>query len=361
MRWLVTGAGGMLGTEFVRLLRAEGEKVTAASRADLDLTDPQACRPAVSSHDVVVNTAAWTDADEAERHEEKAFAVNTLGPAALARAASEAGARLVHVSTDYVFHEEPATGTERSDYDEDAPVHPRSAYGRTKAAGEWAVRSLCPDHLILRTAWLYGAHGSCFPRTILRRVRELGTVRVVDDQVGQPTWTLDVARLIFTLVRSSAPSGIYHATSSGRASWFEFAQAVVVSAGLDPDTVVPATTEEISRRAPRPPFSALGHAALERLAENGKDVAPIGDWRRRWERAASLFPVPSRPSGPGEFGPGQRFGNAYDPVSTHQATRVDAAAHPQQPHDGHHHQRCCGPELPPGDRAAHGTQGHEDR
>jgi dTDP-4-dehydrorhamnose reductase len=277
MRWLVTGATGMLGMDLVRLLRARGEAVTAASRAMLDVTSPAAVADAVAGHDAVVNSAAWTAVDDAEDHEAEATLVNGEAPRFLARAARVHGARLVHVSTDYVFD-----GSASAPYAEDAATRPASAYGRSKAAGEKALHEELPGaHLLVRTAWLYGAHGACFPRTITRLARERGTVEVVDDQVGQPTWTRDVAELIARLVLSGAPDGTYHATSSGQASWFDFAREVVAAAGLDPALVHPATSQQSPRAAPRPPYSVLGHDALTR---NG--IEPIGDWRHRWRAAA---------------------------------------------------------------------------
>lgn len=267
----------MLGQDVVALLRAQGEEVTAVGRADLDLVSPDAVDAAVSHHDVVVNCAAWTAVDDAEEHEDAAFVVNGVAPQNLARAARRHGARLVQVSTDYVFD-----GAASTPYAEDAPLAPRSAYGRTKAAGEWAVRADHPDgHLVLRTAWLYGARGGCFPRTIARVARERGGLDVVEDQVGQPTWTRDVADLMVRLVGANAPSGTYHATSAGETSWFGFAQEVVDAAGLDRTVVRPTTSDAFVRPAPRPAYSVLSHDALLRLG-----VAPIGDWRDRWRAAA---------------------------------------------------------------------------
>ena len=278
MKWLVTGSSGMLGTDLVALLRSHGEEVTAAPRSALDVTDAAAVDAAVAGHDVVVNTAAWTAVDAAEEHEAGAAAVNAEAPRLLARAARAHGARLVQISTDYVFD-----GASPTPYAEDAPTSPVSAYGRTKAAGERAVRDELPDgHLIVRTAWLYGAHGACFPKTIARVARERGQVSVVDDQVGQPTWTADVADLVVRLVQADAPAGIYHATSSGRCSWFDFAQRVVVAAGLESSTVMPTSSAAFVRPAPRPAYSVLGHDALTQIG-----VEPIGDWEQRWAEAAT--------------------------------------------------------------------------
>lgn len=277
MRWLVTGSAGMLGTDLVDLLRSRGHEVTAATRATADLHDPEAVHTLVAGHDVVVNCAAWTAVDDAETHEAEALETNGVVPDILARAVAETRGRLVQISTDYVFD-----GAATSPYAEDARTAPQSAYGRTKAAGEEAVRAALPDrHYVVRTAWLYGAHGGCFPRTIARVARERGAVSVVEDQVGQPTWTSDVADLVVRLVEAEAPAGTYHATSSGQCSWFELARAVVASAGLDPAVVTPTTSEAFVRPAPRPAYSVLGHGALERAG-----VTPIGDWRERWEAAA---------------------------------------------------------------------------
>lgn len=277
MRWLVTGARGMLGQDLVELVRARGEPVLAVDRQEADITDPTATTALVQDVDVVVNCAAYTAVDAAESDEGAAFAVNAVGAANLARATAVIGARIVHVSTDYVFD-----GVASSPYAEDAPLAPRSAYGRTKAAGEWAVRAECPDHVIVRTAWLYGAKGPCFPKTIARVARERGGVDVVDDQVGQPTWTRDLADLVVRLIEAGSPAGIYHGTSSGWTSWHGFARAAVGAAGLDPATVRPTTSEAFVRPAPRPAYSVLGHGALKAVG-----VAPIGDWEARWAAASA--------------------------------------------------------------------------
>lgn len=276
MHWLVVGCDGMLGQDLVDAARSAGHDVVGVDRPVMDVTDPGACDSRVQGFDVVVNCAAWTAVDAAEEHEDQAFAVNAVGVANLARAATRHGARIVHISTDYVF-----SGAASAPYPEDAPQQPRSAYGRTKAAGEWALAANAPDHLLVRTAWLYGARGTCFPRTIARVARESGGLDVVDDQIGQPTWTVDLADLVLRLVGSGAPAGTYHGTASGRASWFEFASAVVAAAGLDPAIVRPTRSADYERPAPRPQFSVLGHSSLDRIG-----VHPIGDWAQRWAVAA---------------------------------------------------------------------------
>jgi dTDP-4-dehydrorhamnose reductase len=272
----------MLGTDVVDVLTAAGHEVVALTRADLDVSDAAACRAAVpAGTDVVVNCTAHTAVDAAETEEGAAFAVNAVGARNLALAARAVGARLVHVSTDYVFD-----GHAGEPYAADAVTAPRSAYGRTKLAGEWAVAAAGADALVLRTAWLYGEHGGCFPKTMVKVGRDRGALSVVDDQVGQPTWTRDVADLALRLVEAAAPAGTYHAVAAGRCSWFEFARTVIDTAGTGDTTVAgvevkPVSSAEFVRPAPRPAFSVL---ATDTVAEAG--VEPIGDWRERWQRAA---------------------------------------------------------------------------
>lgn len=275
-RWLVTGAGGMLAHDLLPLLRRAGHEVTALGREDLDVTDPVACAAAVAGHDVVVNLAAWTAVDAAETHEAEAFSVNAVGAASVARAAHRHGARLVHVSTDYVV-----AGSGSTPYAMDAPVAPLSAYGRTKAAGEWAVRAECPRSWVVRTAWLYGAGGRNFATTMQRLAAERDTVSVVADQVGQPTWTADVAEAVLRVVEAGAPFGIWHATSAGQTSWHGFARAVFEELGLDPERVQPIPTADFPTPAPRPAYSVLSH---DGWAEAG--LPPLPDWRDALRRAA---------------------------------------------------------------------------
>lgn len=277
-RWLITGAGGMLGRDLADLLTAEGEQVTGLTRADLDVTDAAAVDGAVARHrpDVVVNCAAWTAVDDAETHEDAALDVNGHAAGYLAAACAGQGAALVQVSTDYVFD-----GTGEKPYGEDHPPAPRGAYGRTKLAGELAARAALPDGCyVVRTAWLYGAHGASFVRTMLNRARAASPVSVVDDQRGQPTWTVDVAGQISALIAAGAPAGIYHATSSGDTTWFGLAREVYTRADADLALVTPTTTAAFPRPAPRPAYSVLGHDGW--LAAG---IEPIGHWRDALTRA----------------------------------------------------------------------------
>lgn len=273
-RWLVTGAGGMLGRDLTAVLGgAPGAEPTAATRAALDVTDAAAADAAVAAHDVVVNTAAWTDVDGAETDEAAATRVNGTGPRRLAEACARHGVPLLHVSTDYVF---PGDATEP--YAEDAPTAPVNAYGRGKLAGERAVLELLPGRgYVVRTGWLYGAHGRNFVTTVLGLAARRETVDVVDDQRGQPTWTRALAVRLRELGEAAlagrAPAGVYHGTASGETTWFGLARAAFALHGLDPERVRPATSEQFVRPARRPSYSVLGH---ERWA--AADLGPMPGW-----------------------------------------------------------------------------------
>jgi len=276
--WLVTGAGGMLGTDLVAALTSRGEPVTGLDRARLDVTDAAAVTDAIARcrPDVVVNCAAWTAVDDAEASEEQALAVNGGGAANVAAACARFGARLVQVSTDYVF-----AGDAGRPYAEDDVPAPRTAYGRTKLVGERAVLGRLPGSgYVVRTAWLYGAHGPSFARTMIKLEDQRPTVDVVDDQRGQPTWAVDVARQITALVDAAAAPGIYHATSSGEATWFELAREIFGLLGADAARVRPIPSSALPTLAPRPAYSVLGHGAW-----TGPGILPIGEWRTALRRA----------------------------------------------------------------------------
>lgn len=276
VRWLVTGARGQLGSDLERVL-ADGaaagtDQVLAAGSHILDVTDSAAVLAAVSDFapDVVVNAAAYTAVDEAESDEQTAYRVNASGPALLAAAVAKHGGQLVHVSTDYVF-----AGDARQPYEVDDEPAPRSAYGRTKLAGERAVRELLPDaSYVVRTAWVYGASGANFVKTMSRLEREHETVRVVDDQRGSPTWSVDLARALVELGRSTPPPGIYHCTGGDDTTWHGFAQAIFTELGADPARVLPATSEEYPRPAPRPAYSVLSDSAWRAAG-----LSPMRHWR----------------------------------------------------------------------------------
>ncbi len=273
MRWLITGAGGQLGSD-LRTLLAElpGMELRACGSAELDVTD----RAAIAAHvgdfrpDVIVNAAAYTAVDAAESDYDRAYAVNAAGPALLAAEAARTGARLVHISTDYVFD-----GTADRPYPVDAPTNPRSAYGRSKLAGEQAVRELAPQTgYVVRTSWLYGAAGPNFVKTMARLEATEPTVSVVADQIGSPTWSADLAGRLIDLVQSGLPAGTYHCRGAGSTSWHGFAQAIFAELGADPERVLAIPTEKYPRPAPRPAYSVLSDA--EWLAAG---LPGMLDWR----------------------------------------------------------------------------------
>lgn len=254
MRLLVTGAAGMLGRDVVSGATAAGHELTALGRAELDITDAGAVEAAVrdARPDAVINCAAWTDVDGAEGDPDEAFAVNAAGAGNVARAAAAAGAWIVHVSTDYVF-----SGEKRSPYLESDPTGPGSQYGLGKLAGEVAVAEAAPkQHTTVRSSWLFGAGGRCFPATILRAGAERDQLTVVDDQVGCPTFTVHLAHALLALAEDPIP-GTMHVAGGGQCSWYELSREIAHLAGL-PCEVVPGTTAELGRPAPRPAYSVLG-------------------------------------------------------------------------------------------------------
>ncbi|MCY0931897.1 dTDP-4-dehydrorhamnose reductase [Streptomyces sp. H27-H1] len=282
-RWLVTGAAGMLGQDVLAVLEEARTEAVGLRRSDLDITDPAAVRASVEGAAVVVNCAAWTDVDGAESAEEAATAVNGTGVRVLAEACAAAGARLLHVSTDYVL-----PGDAAQPYAEDSATGPVNAYGRSKLAGEHAVAELLPqDGYVVRTAWLYGEHGPNFVATMLKLAARRDTLDVVDDQHGQPTWSYALATRLVELGRAAlagrAPGGIYHGTASGRTTWFGLARETYRLSGLDPERIRPTGSAAFVRPAVRPAFSVLAH---DRWAEAG--LPPLADWREQLAGALAL-------------------------------------------------------------------------
>lgn len=278
MRILITGAAGMLGRDLQTVLGERGAEFTALTRSELDVTDAAETSEAVAGHEVVINCAAYTRVDDAEANEEAAHAVNALGAQNLAAASARHGATLVQLSTDYVFD-----GAAASPYREDAPLAPVSAYGRTKAEGERLAREANPERtIIVRTAWLYGEHGPNFAATMLRLAASRDTVEVVTDQLGQPTWTLDLARQLAALVEKGTTSGVFHGTNAGCASWFDFARAVFEANGLDPERVHPTDSGSFVRPAPRPAYTVLAHDAWQTAG-----LTPMRHWREALDDAVA--------------------------------------------------------------------------
>jgi dTDP-4-dehydrorhamnose reductase len=254
MKLLVTGAAGMLGRDVANAATVAGHELTALGHAELDIGDPEAVEAAVreARPDAVLNCAAWTDVDGAQTRSREAFAVNGPGAGTVARAAADAGAWVVHVSTDYVF-----SGEKRSPYLESDATGPRSEYGRGKLAGELAVAQAAPRaHTIVRSSWLFGTGGPCFPATILRAGSARDQLTVVEDQVGCPTFTGHLAPALLALAQDPI-EGIVHVAGGGQCSWYDFSREIVSLAGLGCE-VVPGATADLGRPAPRPAYSVLG-------------------------------------------------------------------------------------------------------
>jgi dTDP-4-dehydrorhamnose reductase len=247
----------MLAADVLDRVALTGEPVLALGRSELDLSDKRAVRDFVSAYRprVVINCAGWTAVDDAETHEAEALAVNGHAVGWLAEICSRTGARLLQVSTDYVFD-----GSARLPYREDAPPAPVNAYGRTKLAGELAA--LEHGHYVVRTAWLYGAAGRNFVTTMIRLAAERETVEVVDDQRGQPTWTADLADYLVRLAQSDLRPDVYHGTSAGETTWYGLAREVFTLLGLDPGRVRPVTSASFPRPARRPANSVLAHTRV---------------------------------------------------------------------------------------------------
>ena len=268
MRIVVTGADGQLGVELVRALALQGE-VVGTTIDELDVREASCAeRVATLRPDWVVHAAAATDVDGCERDAAWAFAVNGEGTRRIAEGCRRANAGLVYVSTDYVFD-----GQKDRPYLEADPPGPLNVYGRSKLAGEEATRALAGRWTIVRTAWLYGVHGKNFVKTILERAQAGQPLRVVDDQVGSPTYAADLAEGI-ALLLAGGHTGVFHLTNSGACSWFAFAREIVRLAGFDPGTVTPMTSADLNRPARRPRF-----AVLENNAWRTKGLAPLRAWQ----------------------------------------------------------------------------------
>ncbi len=269
MQFVITGAAGMLGQDLAAAARSAGHDVVAFARVDLDIADGAAVTEAIrgAGAQMVVNCAAWTDVDGAERDEEGALSVNGAGAGNVARAAGACGAWTIHISSDYVFD-----GTKRSPYVESDAVAPLSSYGRSKLAGEREVAAAAPErNTIVRSSWLFGAGGPCFPATILRLAAERDELNVVDDQVGCPTFTGHLAQaLVHLAARESPPVGIQHVAGGGVCSWYEFARETVAVSGVSCE-VRACTTADMPRPATRPAYSVL---------RSERDAPVLPDWQR---------------------------------------------------------------------------------
>ena len=269
MKVLVTGAKGQLGQDLVSILSQSGLSVYGYGRQDLDVTNLDSVRPVITQiqPDVIVHAAAYTKVDQAESDADEAYRVNAFGSRNVAIVAEEIGARICYISTDYVFD-----GSASSPYQEYDQTNPLSVYGKSKLAGEELVKSLCSRYYIVRTSWVYGQHGHNFVKTMLRLAEERNEVKVVDDQIGSPTYTIDLARFIEELVQTEK-YGIYHASNTGVCSWYEFAKAIFEEVGIDIE-ITPIKTKDFPRPAPRPLYSVMDHMAIR---ANG--LTDLRHWR----------------------------------------------------------------------------------
>ncbi len=275
MKILLTGITGQVGQELQGTLTSVGE-VVGLSRQELDLTKPEKVKDTIVQirPNIIVNAAAYTAVDKAEGESELAMAINAHAPKAMAEAANQISATLVHISTDYVFD-----GTNHTPYQEDDITNPLGVYGKSKLLGEEAIKQICDRHIILRTAWVYGSkgHGN-FVKTMLRLGKEREELRVVADQIGSPTWSYDIAVAITQLVSDRANIGTYHFTNSGVASWYDFAVAIFSEAKqlnfpLKIQQVLPITTKDYPTPAKRPSYSVLSKS---------KFIGTLGEYPPYW-------------------------------------------------------------------------------
>ena len=278
MTWLILGGSGQLGKSLSVVLGNRGIRFQAPGSADLDITSKQACLNYIDAFapSVILNAAAWTDVDGAESDPGHAQAVNSVGALNLALSAKAVGAIFAHVSTDYVF-----SGVVDSPWQEEDLRAPDCVYGKSKAAGEVAVLGEYPEATyIFRTAWLYSKWGKNFAKTMARlALTSEDEVRVVNDQVGQPTSAFDLANQIVETVITKLPFGIYHATNSGQGSWFDFAKEIFEFIGTPVSRVVPITSNQFVRLARRPTYSVLGHDGWNAKSNSGNSVSSMRDWR----------------------------------------------------------------------------------
>ena len=275
MKVVVTGIKGQLGYDLVKQLTARNHQVYGIERNDLDITDEKAVKAYFEEvkPDALLHCAAYTNVDAAEEDKETAYNVNALGPKYLAQAASKVGAKMVYVSTDYVFD-----GTAAEPYEVDHPTHPLGVYGETKFAGEEFVKEYLDRYFIVRTAWVFGINGNNFVKTMLRLAEDRDELGVVHDQVGSPTYTVDLARFMIDLVESDK-YGVYHATNEGVCSWYEFAVEIFNQRGVNVK-VNPLTSEQFPRPAARPKYSVL---SKKKIIEQGFTPLP------NWKKALSAF------------------------------------------------------------------------
>ena len=279
MTWLVLGAKGQLGQELIHLLKIKNIAATGTDRTEIDFAKPNELAEKLAklnpSH--IVNCGAYTQVDKAEEEPELANLINAQAVGVIAKFASERKIPFVHISTDYVFD-----GTSTIAYLEDDRVNPQSVYGSSKALGEKEASENNPESYILRTAWVYGEYGSNFPKVIAKKLRNNESLNVVNDQIGAPTWTFDLASAIIEILEKRPKPGIYHITNSESCSWFEFAQEIAKTLNIEENLVKPTDSKSFVRPAARPKFSVLSNTKWEIAG-----LTPLRSWKEAWGKAAT--------------------------------------------------------------------------
>lgn len=282
MKVLVAGADGQLGRCLQEVLKSREIEFLPFSRSTLDVTNLSQVRKAVKGNgiNVLINASAYTNVEQAEIEYNLAFEINEIGPQNLAIAARENNSKFIHFSTDYVF-----SGKRKTPWEIDSSVCPISVYGKSKLAGEIAVFNEYPDNsLVLRTAWLYSKYGKNFYKSILGlATRSNNSINVVNDQIGQPTNALELARLAVSTLHRDIPAGTYHASNAGSATWFDFALYIFQLAGADTSRIKPISTSDYSYKASRPEYSVLDNSVWIKLG-----IEPLGPWR---DSVAKAFPT----------------------------------------------------------------------
>ena len=272
MKWAITGGSGQLARSLVDLLDQENLPYRAWGHSEIDITDIS-CVSKIEEYspDLLVNCAAWTNVDGAEETPQDANMVNKTGVENMAIAANSLGIPLIHISTDYVF-----SGSGSQPWSLESKTEPTSAYGISKLLGEEVIKSQIDlRYYILRTGWLYGPHGKNFAKTILKKVLSTDdSINVVNDQVGQPTSTKNLANQIFKVANSDIPNGIYHATNSGEATWWDFARELVILLGEDIERIVPISSKAFPSKVRRPKYSVLDHSMWSKVG-----IEEMQDWR----------------------------------------------------------------------------------
>ena len=278
MTWVILGANGQLGKELYYLLKSSNIEVIGLTKNEIDLANPESIIEKLSKYpaEYLVNCAAYTQVDKAEEEIDLAYKVNGLAVGQVAKYALENYIPFVHISTDYVFD-----GSSKTPYKETDQTNPQSVYGKSKLLGEKETLLRNPKAYILRTAWVYGAHGRNFPKIIADKLRSGESLQVVNDQIGSPTWTFDLANAIIGILEKKPDSGIYHVTNTEFCSWFEFAQEIAKSLRIDENKISPTTSDKFIRPAKRPSYSVLSN---EKWIKAG--LKPLPSWRKSWQNAA---------------------------------------------------------------------------